>query len=96
MAQAVRSEAWQHTSWIVCTIMNVNRDVKKRPRPFMPDEFNPMATGAKKAGGDAIVITKENVGLLREAFGTSRLGRKKKQTGPIKAGPPDSEALTNG
>ena len=84
MADAVRSEAWQHTAWIVCMIANVNRDAKKRPRPFSPDDFNPMAEGSKKSGGDAIVITKENVGLLREAFGAIGLGRRKKQTEPVK------------
>jgi hypothetical protein len=86
MVDAARSEAWQHTAWIMCMIANVNRDAKKRPRPFSPDEFNPMAVGSKKkTGSDAIVITKETVGQMREAFGG--LSRRKKQIGPVKAGP---------
>ena len=46
-------------------IANCNRDPKKT-KAFKPSDFNPYFIGKTKK--DAVVITKDNVGLMRKAF----------------------------
>jgi hypothetical protein len=58
-------QAWAHTALICSVLANCNRDPKKRPRPFSPAEFNPYM---RKKHKDAILITKDNIHILREAF----------------------------
>jgi len=41
MAEARDRQLWAHTSSLLALVANVNRDVKKRPRPFKPADFNP-------------------------------------------------------
>lgn len=53
-------ERWAHTSLVCAILATVNS--KKR---FKPDDFNPHA---ESRHDDAIELTKENIGLLREAF----------------------------
>ena len=65
MAEARASEAWNHTSAILAMIANANRDPKKS-KVFRPGDFNPYATEHKMKAG--IAITRDNVGLLRQAF----------------------------
>jgi len=66
MVEARRQESWQHTSWLAAMIANANRDPKRRPQPFMPDEFNPMVKHKHRAG--AIEVNEETIGDLREMF----------------------------
>ena len=66
MADAARREAWQHTAWLSAMIANANRDSKKKPSPFQPDDFNPMAARDKKA--DAIVVDESTIGDLKQLF----------------------------
>jgi hypothetical protein len=69
MVQARRQEAWQHTAWLAAMIANANRDPKRRPQPFMPDEFNPMVKRHRRAG--AIKVNEETIGDLRQMFTAS-------------------------
>ena len=74
MAESRRQEDWQHTAWLAAMIANANRDPKKKPSPFTPDDFNPMVGKDRKAG--AVVVDKANIGDLKEMFG--RLGKERK------------------
>lgn len=73
MIEAHRQEAWQHTAWIACVIAEVNRDRKKRPTPFTPDDFNPMVPKRAKSGN--ILVTRENIGDLKAAFDSLQKGK---------------------
>ena len=69
MAEGRRQEAWQHTAWLSAMIANTGRDPKKKPRPFMPDDFNPMvkrdaSAGARKAGAMEL----KDMSTLRDVF----------------------------
>lgn len=66
MADAVRSEAWRHTAWIAAMIANANRDPKKKPAPYQPDDFNPMLQKDKRTG--SVTVTKENISDVKDAF----------------------------
>ena len=66
MAEATRREAWQHTAWLSAMIANANRDPKKKPSPFQPDDFNPMARKDRKAG--AVVVDENTIDDLKMMF----------------------------
>jgi hypothetical protein len=67
MVEAARREAWQHTAWLAALIANANRDPKRKPTPFTPDDFNPMVSRReRKAKG--IAVDKENIGDMRAMF----------------------------
>jgi len=63
MAEGLGRERWAHTSMVCCLIANANRD-PKRSRPFKPSDFDPYT--ARRS--EAVVVDKENIGLLRQAF----------------------------
>jgi hypothetical protein len=44
MANARRQHDWQLASTIVWITAEVNRDRKRRRKPFKPDDFNPTVT----------------------------------------------------
>jgi len=48
MADGRRLHDWQQTAQILCLMAEQHRDKKKRPRPFEPDDFNPMMTERDK------------------------------------------------
>jgi hypothetical protein len=58
--------AWGHTSHIMCVIASANRDPKKS-RPLSAADFNPYFNRKGKRAG-AIIVDKDNIGLLREMF----------------------------
>ena len=66
MVEATRREAWQHTAWLSAMIANANRDAKKRPSPFQPDDFNPLVKKDRKAKG--ILLNDETIGDLKAKF----------------------------
>ena len=67
MAQGrVRSE-WNQTSCILALIANVNRDRKKRSRPFDPREFHPMENSGKSVK-DGITVKAGDVSILKKVF----------------------------
>ena len=43
MAEAKRQHDWNVASTIMALMAEMNRDRKKRRKPFKPDEFNPYA-----------------------------------------------------
>jgi len=43
MADARRRDEWQHTSAVLAMLANVHRNPKKKPQPFTPADFNPLA-----------------------------------------------------
>ena len=62
----VRSE-WNQTSSILALIATVNRDRKKRSRPFDPREFHPL----ENKGGthkDGIAVKSGDIGILKQVF----------------------------
>jgi hypothetical protein len=62
MADARRRDEWQHTSAVLAMLANVHRNPKKKPQPFTPAEFNPLA-GERKA-----VAPKTGVRTLKTIF----------------------------
>jgi hypothetical protein len=56
----MQDEAASRQSALICSVLaNINRDAKKRPKPYTPDDFMPQ-TEAKKAQTPA-----EQAGALR-------------------------------
>jgi hypothetical protein len=43
MARGRQKSEWAQTSTVLCLLANANRDKKRRPYPFEPDDFNPFA-----------------------------------------------------
>ena len=78
MAEGRCEQAWAHTSSILAMIAEVNRDRKKRSRPFRPADFNPYAAESKAASG--IPITPANIELLK-AFVDLPTGRQAERKG---------------
>jgi hypothetical protein len=56
MARAHQREAWQHTAWIAAMIANANRDPRKKPSPFTPDDFNPTVERKSKNAGTVVTV----------------------------------------
>ena len=48
MADSRRQNEWQHTSAILAMLANIHRNPKKKPQPFTPAEFNPLAEERKQ------------------------------------------------
>lgn len=67
MARARQRDNWQHTAWLSALLANCHRDTAKKKKPFVPNDFNPLVKPSKARPG-AIVITKENIGDMRQAF----------------------------
>ena len=42
MAEGRRSDAWERTSWVIATLINVN---STKGQPVKPSEVNPMTAG---------------------------------------------------
>jgi hypothetical protein len=63
-----------HYALILCQFANANRDPKRKPAPFTPDDFNPMVRRDRKAG--AVTVTKENIGDMRAMFESMKQGRR--------------------
>jgi hypothetical protein len=58
---------WGQTAALLAMTANANRDEKKRPRPFMPEDFNPMLRKTKSAGP---ILEDSPLGfsMMRKAF----------------------------
>jgi len=52
---------------MMALIANVNRDPKRRPQPWKPENFDPCT---EKSGAGPVVITRANIGDLRAMFPT--------------------------
>ena len=51
MTIARRSDAWQRCSMICALLANIHRDSKKHPRPYEPDDFNPLSVKEQRKMG---------------------------------------------
>ena len=43
MATESLRASWNQTSMLAAILANANRDPKKKPEPFQPDDFHPLA-----------------------------------------------------
>lgn len=43
-----QSRLWWHTSSLLCMQANLNRDSKKRPTPYKPQDFHPYSDGVEQ------------------------------------------------
>jgi hypothetical protein len=50
MAEGVAKERWNHTSQLLATLCEINRNPKKRRRPFTADEFHPYLRSRTRGG----------------------------------------------
>ncbi len=48
MAEGEQMLQWGQTSSVLAMLANTNRDAKKKPSPFRPEEFNPWAGRERK------------------------------------------------
>lgn len=55
---------WNHTSSIIATLAEINRDRKRRSRPYDPAEFNPY-----EQASSGTPLTADNLHLLGAALG---------------------------
>ena len=60
----IRQE-WNHTSTVLAMIANVNRDRKKRSRPFEPREFHPMERAKQETG---LAVRSGDISVLKQVF----------------------------
>jgi hypothetical protein len=58
------SGAWQHTSWLMTMLANINRDVKKKPEAFTPENFDLFASKRETP----VVATKADMESIRAFF----------------------------
>lgn len=68
MATGRRRLEWRQTSYLLTISANANRDKKKSPRPFHPDDFIPedLREGIRKLSG--IRLTPQNLHILKPMF----------------------------
>ncbi len=43
MDEARQTDRWNHTAMTCALLANIHRDKKKRSKPFLPDDFHPLA-----------------------------------------------------
>jgi hypothetical protein len=73
MAEGRSGALWQHTSHVLALVANVNRDAKRRPRPFLPADFDPHARPARHAAAPGPTVRLRDVASLRAGLPTRRL-----------------------
>ena len=56
MARARIKEDWLHTSRIIETLANINRDPKKRRKPYTWKDFHPMWVAKRKGKDNRVSI----------------------------------------
>lgn len=67
MAEGRVRQEWNHTSCILAMIANVNRDRKRRSRPFDPKEFHPLEHG-RESGKAGFAVKAGDVSILKQVF----------------------------
>lgn len=65
MARGRRRQAWDHTAGLMALMANLNRDPKRRPQPYQPDDFHPLIAKRKTTG---VKLTKASFGQFKKAF----------------------------
>lgn len=64
--------AYAPSASIVCALAEVNRDKKKRARPYSEDEFNPyIPESERRRARGGTPLTKDTLELLAEAWGAT-------------------------
>ena len=74
MARGRQKCQWSQTSAVLAVIANANRDTKRRPDPFTPDDFNPFA---EYRGPRGIPFNKETSRVLAAAFTGQKIAPEK-------------------
>ena len=64
MVEGHGRQQWAHTSLLAAIFANAHRD-PRRTRPFRTDDFNPYASDENH---EAIEVTPETIGQLKQAF----------------------------
>lgn len=68
MAIACRRDRWDHTSEILAIMAEINRDRRKRRRPFHGRDFHPLPDRRRQveeaSGARGIAVTAETIGSL--------------------------------
>ena len=47
-AEGRQRAEWNRTAALLATVVNVNRDTKRHPAPYKPEEFNPYAQRSRR------------------------------------------------
>lgn len=68
MAEARRSDQWDHTSSILALTANVNRDPKRQSRPFAADDFHPF-----RQQSSGIPLDQQTFRVLKAMFPDARV-----------------------
>lgn len=74
MARARDASEWARTAAAMALLANVNRDSKRRRKPFEPDDFNPCVERQKQPARD---LRPEELQLMREMFERGPFQRRK-------------------
>lgn len=71
--------AWSQTAALCCLIANANRDPKRRPSPFKPADFNPLADRrAHRGGNGGVPINRDTIQSVAYAWTGQRFGERPK------------------
>lgn len=62
---------WEIAATQMSLLANVNRDSKKRPKPFTADDFNPFANASERRKRNALPATPEIMASLKRALESS-------------------------
>ena len=65
MAQGKRKADWQIASAQMALLANINRDKKKRTKPYSPSDFDPFTP---LVGSSGVPLNRDNMQMLRAAF----------------------------
>ena len=67
MGEGRERAEWSRLSVLLCLLANINRDPKKS-RALKPSDFDPYVKLDPDHIGRPVLITKENIGVLKEAM----------------------------
>ncbi len=63
MAEGAGRESWNHTASLLTLLANVNRNSKKKAKPYQLSDFHPHRTEKQDSGG--LKICKSNKSMLK-------------------------------
>jgi hypothetical protein len=67
MAEGKSERLWDHTAAVIATIAEVNRDRKKRSRPYTPAEFHPHVKQKRKGRTISVEDLTRQILLIQES-----------------------------
>jgi hypothetical protein len=74
LADGVSRDEWSRASESLALLANVNRDPKKRRKPFVPGDFSPYPPGPGEGGKapsvrpGSVLLTAANIDILKTVF----------------------------